>query len=329
MLLTAPPEASNFPVQAFRVKQKKADQVTAFVRAIRASFYLSPSGIRRVVDVGSGMGTLTRELQHQLGLEVIGLDRDPLLVAGAKKMADKLGLSSRSLSFELCDVRHSGALVELLRPGDLVVGLHPCGSLGEDVVAAVKVAGAELRSQKPSLLMVSCCLHGKAWAPVANPRPACSQLGQELGLVLPREALEKANLWAPGSSGATLGSAFARLGLRRLLELRGEPCGPSPQAPSLRGLGRGDFQFLARQALERRGLPPPTASELAAAEQAAAVQLPVFRRLELLTPLVGDVVELAVSLDRAAALEESGYDSALGRLFQSSASPRNLAIYAG
>lgn len=36
------------------------------------------------------------------------------------------------VSFAVCDIQRPGALRDLLRPSDLVVGLHPCGSLGED-----------------------------------------------------------------------------------------------------------------------------------------------------------------------------------------------------
>lgn len=43
------------------------------------------------------------------------------------------------MSFAVCDIQSPGALRDLLRPKDLVVGLHPCGSLGEESMDTLKV----------------------------------------------------------------------------------------------------------------------------------------------------------------------------------------------
>ena len=43
------------------------------------------------------------------------------------------------VSFAVCDIQSPGALRDLLRPKDLVVGLHPCGSLGEESMDTLKV----------------------------------------------------------------------------------------------------------------------------------------------------------------------------------------------
>lgn len=101
----------------------------------------------------------------------------------------------------------------------------------------------------------------------------------------------------------------------------------------MRGLRRRDRLDglrggMASRALDIRGLPAPMGLEIDTAEGRAAHAMPLLMRLELLTALIGDLVELCVNLDRACLLEEAGLRTDMGRLFARSASPRNLAILA-
>ncbi|CAK0812391.1 unnamed protein product [Prorocentrum cordatum] len=139
---------------------------------------------------GLRAGRADREIHARLGVECLGLDVDPAAVgraqraAGASVLADAGGPAG--LSFAACDVRSGAALAAQLRPGDLVVGLHPCGSLGERVVSALQAAAGDdavttrarrapqaaagARGPLPSPgAVVSCCLHGKPEAPVEDP----------------------------------------------------------------------------------------------------------------------------------------------------------------
>eukprot|EP00435_Cladocopium_sp_Y103_P037043 s643_g9.t1 len=293
----ARPSAAANGYGGYGMSKPKLQQVHCFLRAAR---HCLQQEIERVVDVGCGLGALTRELASSLRVPCLGLDRDPEKVRSAERLAENVG---SQVSFAVCDIQTPGALRDLLRPNDLVVGLHPCGSLGEDLIRAV-------RTSEAALLMVSCCIMGRPWAPVPFPRRPCSQLGQELALSMPRSALKMANLWAPGAIPEE--KIITRLALRQLLATKGwlnESYAPTCTSltPSMRGVTRahikGGFGSIAARLLHLRGLPSASQEELTDAQRWGLLVAPIYRRLELLTPLLGEAAELAVNLDRARSLE--------------------------
>eukprot|EP00913_Durusdinium_trenchii_P033467 g31333.t1 len=184
--------------------------------------------------------------------------------------------SGSAVEFRCCDL-DAAALSGVVQEGDLVVGLHPCGSLGDNTIEALAALARE--NMRPGLLLVSCCLQGRAWAPVHDPRPPVSCLGQALNLSLPRVALQRSNLWRSGGRRGR-GRLPTRLALRRLLELRGRRFATaSPESPSLRGLGHGSWREQAQRAMEREGLAPPSRAEVLASERWAEQEVPRWRRL--------------------------------------------------
>jgi SAM-dependent methyltransferase len=185
-----------------RQKESKADQVQALTSLIVSHLGAqADTAVSRVVDVGCGRGHLTAELSRQLGVPALGIDRDAGLLDSARTLYP-------SADFEMVDVA-AGQLASLLRQGDLVVGLHPCGLLGERIVEAV----ASTRGL--ALLMVPCCLHKQG----GQPRPPRSALGKAARLTLPCAALKKASMASDAS--ATVAPRRARHALRALLLARG------------------------------------------------------------------------------------------------------------
>lgn len=185
-----------------RQKESKAAQVQALALLTMSHLGMhADHAVARVVDVGCGRGHLTAQLARQLGVPAVGIDRDAGLLDSARTLYPSVG-------FEAVDVV-AGQLVPLLREGDLVVGLHPCGLLGERIVEAV----ASLRGV--ALLMVPCCLHKQG----GEPRPPRSALGKALGLMLPCAALKKASMARDAS--ATVAPRRTRHALRALLLARG------------------------------------------------------------------------------------------------------------
>ncbi|OLQ01800.1 hypothetical protein AK812_SmicGene15428 [Symbiodinium microadriaticum] len=155
-LLAAPRMATG--IKAFRMKQKKAEQVACCVEALRDHFDLPR--VARVVDLGAGRGWLTRALREALAKPCVGLERDEAQVASARAAVNAEGLSQ--VSFEVCDLRSPETLLSLLAPQDLLVALHPCGRLGDlTIEALVSLPPA----RRPGLFLVSCCLHGRSWSP--------------------------------------------------------------------------------------------------------------------------------------------------------------------
>ena len=308
----APAAGSNASSSRRQQRAEKTAQVTALVRLV--SRHLRLEHVRRVVDVGCGKGHLIAELQRALKVPALGLERDEALVECARALYPTVGFAS-------CDVGAGGGdLVALLREGDLLLGLHPCGALGEALVAAAAAHGGV------ALLMVPCCLHKQGRAA----RAACSRLGEQLGLgELAVVALKKASMARDATP--TVEARRNRHALRRLLEARGVAAADGPRA-EMSGLhpkkARRGLEALAADALAWRGLPPPAAGELERVAREAGAAFEATRRESVLEGVLGDLLELAVVLDRAAALHEVGLRTAALTAFPMHASDRNLAIVA-
>jgi hypothetical protein len=91
---------------------------------------------------------------------------------------------------------------------------------------------------------------------------------------------------------------------------------------------RAGLAEIAARALALRGLPAPTAAEIRAHEVEARRRYAAVRRLSLPRSMLGRLVEVAVVLDRAARLEESGSHVEVAAIFDRAATPRNLAVFA-
>ena len=161
---------------SWRQSAEKAQQVKSLLAAVGARCHGGLGHIRRVVDVGCGKGHLTAALASALDVPALGLDFDAELLVAARALYP-------SVHFEARDIVDDGLPC---MDGDLVVGLHPCGCLGEAVVSAIAC-----RPCSVTLLMVPCCWH-KQRAPY---REALSAAGASSGrLRLPHAALKKASM---------------------------------------------------------------------------------------------------------------------------------------
>ena len=262
------------------------------------------SRIRRVVDVGCGKGHLTAALRSSLNVPALGLDFDAELLVAARTLYP-------AVEFEARDIVDNGLPI---RDGDLVVGLHPCGCLGEAVVASVAnlqkaecgecgecSEEAESSGAGATLLMVPCCWH-KQRAPTRAP---LSSVCASADLHLPHHALKKASMAMDASQSVP--SRRARYELRELLRIRGvdaetlanrrEMDGIHPRK-ALRGLAT-----LAAECFRKRGIEPAaTDEELAEAARVAHGKFERSRRLSLLEPMLGALAAVAVA-DAGAALK--------------------------
>ena len=178
------------------------------------------------------------------------------------------------------------------------------------------------------MALVSCCLQkieGAARSPLSR---------AAAGLTLQRETLGLANLTSrprgvEASLDATLAAREARYALHRLLRERGVPLAPGEE---MRGINRrrahAGLAVIAAQALALRGLPAPGEAEIRRHEDEARRRYAQVRRLSLPRSMLARLVELAVVLDRAAALEESGHHVHVATLFERAVTPRNIALFA-
>jgi SAM-dependent methyltransferase len=309
--------ACALPPAALRgVAARKRAQLAALLGVI------APLAARadRIVDVGAGHGHLSRLAAELLGRHALAVERDVVVArtGRARVAARARDVGALPVSFLVTDACAGPPEVG---PADLAIGLHACGELGDRLVVAAGAAACDL-------VLVSCCLQKIR----AAERTPLSRAGAPLAL--PRGALGLTNLTAQpvgveGSLAAQLAARATRLALRTLLRGRGVPLAPGEE---MRGINRrrahAGLAALAAPALARRGLPPATPGELAAHEAAARRDHAAIRRLALPRHLLARLVELAVVLDRAAALAERGRAVRVATFCPRAVTPRNLALVA-
>lgn len=274
----------------------------------------------RVVDVGAGSGHFTRLSARHFARESLGLERNPERVARAhaRAQSEAKGGTHAAAQFAVID-----AISEplSLRDDDLAIGLHACGELGDTLVRAVADSGADLA-------LVSCCLQ-KIKAPERR------GLSRAAGpFTLRKDTLGLSNLTSQAvgieaSIEHTMRAREARYALRLLLLARGLEIEPGAEMQGInRRRAHAGLADIAQRSLEQRGLPRASEDELAARGRDAALHFHSVRRLSLPRNMLARAVELAVILDRAACLEEHGYEVRVATLFERAVTPRNISLFA-
>src|SRR5262249_21302252 len=225
------------------VSARKQQQLPALLGAVAAM----AGHAARIVDVGAGRGHFTILASARFGREALGIERDGDRVAAARAAA--VGSEARFVRLD------AGRETLAFDAGDLAVGLHACGALGDRLVTAAAAAGCDVA-------LVSCCLQkieGAAREPLSR---------AAAGPLLPREALGVANPTAQpvgveASIEEMLAAREARHALHRLLRARRVEVAPGEE---MRGINRRrahrGLAALAEQALARRGLPAATEAEV-------------------------------------------------------------------
>jgi SAM-dependent methyltransferase len=307
------------PPSALRsVSERKREQLEALLGAV------GPMAARaaRIVDVGAGEGHFTRLAAELFDREALGIERNVVSVASATARAesraneiDTTGSVARFVAFDACREP-----LDFARD-DLAVGLHACGEVGDRLITAAATAHCEVA-------LVSCCLQkiaGPTRAPLSRAAAA---------LTLRKDTLGLTNLTAQprgieASIDATIEARQVRFALLRLLRARGVELAPGEE---MRGINRRrahrGLRDVAERALAQRGLPSPTDAEIAHHADESRRLYGVVRRLSLPRSMLARLVEVAVILDRAAALAESGARITVATFVQQSATPRNIVILA-
>ena len=312
---TSPP--LSLPEASLRgVSARKREQLRHLLAAV------APQAARaeRIVDVGAGHGHFSRLAAELFDKPSVALDRDALLLQTGTLRSQQRARSVGALDHRFVLTDLSEQALELAAT-DLAVGLHACGELGDRLV----LAAGEVRCD---LALVSCCLQ-KVRASIRTPLSRAAN-----SLLLHKPALGLTNLSARSEGvEATLEQNLQarelRLALRQLLQERGLDVAPGQE---MRGLNRRRAQSnlpeLASHALAARGLPPPTIDELQQHGDNARRDHATIRRLSLPRTLLARPVELAIVLDRGAALEERGLAVQLLQWCEQQVTPRNTLLLA-
>ncbi len=297
------------PVRERFVKDRKSGQIEALVGILSGL----AAEVGRVVDVGSGMGHLSRIASERWQRGALGLDWNERLLASATALA-----AGTRAEYRVIDAL-DGPLP--LRKEDLVLGLHACGEVTDVALKAAGAVGARVA-------FVSCCLQKVR----SGERRALSRLGADHNFVLSREVLGLSNLLgrAEGievAQAISLEAREARHALRLMLEARGVATLPGEEMRGVnRRRARRGLPTLAREVFAARGLVSPSDAELTRFEGTARVEFARMRRWAVPRTLVARAIECVVALDRAAFLEENGYSVRVVEAFSTALSPRNVAL---
>lgn len=296
------------------VSARKRSQLEALLGAVAPM----AAEAARIVDVGAGSGHFTRLAAEMFARDVLGIERDEGRVARAEARLRAQAPAAGAARFVAMDASREALALE---GGDLAVGLHACGELGDRLVEAAAQAGCDVA-------LVSCCLQ-KIAAPARAPLSRAAA-----ALALRREILGLANLTSQprgveADITSTLAAREARYALLLLLRARGVEVATGEEMRGInRRRARAGLAEIAARALSLRGLPPPAPAEIHACEAEARRRYALVRRLSLPRSMLGRLVEVAVVLDRAARLQESGAHVEVAAICDRAATPRNLAIFA-
>lgn len=298
--------ATQLDGEALRnVRLRKRAQLAGLLAAVASM----AEAAERIVDVGAGSGHFTRLSADLFQRESLGLEQNPERVASARERS----------TAPLASFVAVNALSELrLAAGDLAIGLHACGALGDHLARAAASASC-------GLALVSCCL---------QKIPSDVRLPLSGGLPLRREHLGLANLTSQprgveASIEVTIGARQTRYALGQLLRARGVALEPGAEMSGInRRQANAGLAVVASRALALRKLATPTDAELAHHDALAARDYALIRRLSLPRSMLSRLVEVLVTLDRAAHLEEAGLAVRVATLFDRGISPRNIGIFA-
>jgi SAM-dependent methyltransferase len=297
-----------------RETPRKRAQVDAFARVVLPL----AAHARRVVDVGSGHGHLTREIAERIALPVVGLERDVALADRARSLSSFDGSSP---TFSETDVLRDGLAIS---EGDCVIGLHACGELGDAMIVSAARSAA-------SVALVGCCLQKRRSLSRA---PLCEAENPRSAPELPRWLLGLSNLTArddgvEATRLENLAGRARRLALHRLLSEDGNELRLGAELEGLnRRAAHRDLPSLVARAFALRRRSPPSASAIEEAASWAREQHARVRRLSVPRLMLARTLEVFVALDRARYLEERGFAVTVGALFPASVSARNLVLAA-
>ena len=303
--------ATPLGTEALRsVRFRKRAQLSALLSAVADM----AEQAERIVDVGAGSGHFTRLSADLFERDAVGLEHNPARVESARKRAQ----TSARASFVSVDAREALGLTA----HDLAIGLHACGELGDKLIAAAAAAQCDLA-------LVSCCLQK-----ISTPERTPLSRAVVTHATLRREHLGLTNLTAQpqgveASIDVTIAARQTRYALGQLLRARGVVLEPGAEMSGItRRRANAGLAVVAQQGLALRDLPPPSDAELAHHRTLAEQHYAVIRRLSLPRSMLARLIEVLVSLDRAAHLEEQGLNVQVATLFERAVSPRNIGIFA-
>lgn len=283
--------------------------------------------IKRIVDIGGGIGLLAQTMNNVYHHRVVSVDLDPVMQETGRKRHEKNARGPNRVQYETIKVSADELrFVELLDAETLTLGLHTCGNLANDQVRA------SAKAQVRSLINVGCCYHKlvpetqnlSRFTRLHPDKIVMSQFALTLASRAHRKMDEKDYDLKEKVKLYRYTIHFLlhdEYGLKEIATLGNS----SPK------LYDEPFSVYALDNLKRIGVEiRHSAEDLNTYYENPARQELIANMLVagLIRNTFGRLLELYHQLDRVIYLEENGYDVELLEVFEEPVSPRNLAIVA-
>ncbi len=288
---------------------RKQAQIEAFVAV---SSQASPA-----LEWCAGKGHLGRLLAFGGVADVLSLELDPVLCAAGEALTRRTRQTQR---FTAIDVLSPAAAT--LIAGRHCHALHACGALHRHLV------NLACNTSLPSLQLAPCCYY--RWADEYY--TARSTAGRRSGLRLSRDDLRLAvteTVTADGRENRLRQRGHAwRLGFDALRRQLTGDAAYQPQAPIPTAWLSGSFADFCQHMAQRRAFALPADLDWPYWEHEANVAFLRFSQRSLPRFAFRRAIETWLVLDLALALQEAGYQVAVGTFCPTSLTPRNLLITA-
>lgn len=284
-------------------------------------------GIKKIVDIGGGIGLLAQTMNNVYHHRVVSVDLDPVMQETGRTRHEKNAKGPYKVEYQNIKVSADDLrFTELLNKETLTLGLHTCGNLANDQVKASVKASAK------SLINLGCCYHKlfpetqniSAFAQSRADKLVMSQFALTLASRAHRKMEEKDYDLKEKVKLYRYSIHFLlhdEYGMKKIATL-----GNSPPRLYDESFGVYALDNLKRIGIEIRH----SEEELNAYFNDPARQDLISKMLVagLIRNAFGRLLELYIQLDRVIYLEEKNYRVELLEVFEEPVSPRNLAILA-
>ena len=327
--VTQKKENFSIPIKtAFKMGQKKNHEISRILPKVLELH--SKNKYEHLVDLGGGVGHLSRSIAHHHNLKAYCLDCDGNLLEKGQLREQTLnhanpvqfvhaeigkpikGYSSLKKTNKVNDWN------EIISSNALVLGLHTCGSLSNEIYSLF------LDKKAKSLIHFGCCYHKACPQNHFN----LSQYSKDSGLEITTHALTLA-------SGPNLGVSFEDFEIKKRVKFyrntlhlfmidKGLSEGFTKVGPAPVSLYKDDFASYAKSKIGN----PYSDEELNQyflAENNQKLIKDMFLA-NIIRSRFGRAIEFYILLDRALSFQEKGMHVEVAEFFDGHISPRNIGI---
>ena len=317
----------SLPIHAFhKINDKKEYEIGILAPFI--SNIHQTKGFSQVIDIGSGVGNISRVLATHYNIKTVCLEKDDYFHGLAKKYVEEFSTPQgiKNIEFKQVELEqwHEESL-NLITPESFVLGLHACGNLSQRVLETAK-----LRHPK-FILNFGCCYLLMNSHEDLN----VSTFAKEHPHRIKHHGLNLAARYRTHFDLAEFQLKYRVKAFRYALHLFLCEEAGLKNFISVGDSKNKDYQYdfatYALKKLKKLNLPIQYNAETLNNFFGDSKRQKLLRKMFLCNVIraqFGRAVEHLILLDRAMYLEEHGYDVTLSTFFDESLSPRNRGLFA-